>query len=70
VTVGITERACYRIVADLVDAGLLTRERVGRNNRYTVDRSSPMRHPAWRGFRVSSLLDLNRLPASPPSSRE
>ena len=57
-TVGITERACYRIVGDLVSAGLVQRERVGRNNHYRIDAGSSMRHPAWRGIRVSGLLDL------------
>jgi DNA-binding MarR family transcriptional regulator len=32
-SVGITERAVQRIVADLVEGGFLTRERVGRRSR-------------------------------------
>jgi DNA-binding IclR family transcriptional regulator len=56
-TVGITERACYRIVGDLVEAGMLRRERVGRNNRYTVELSATLSHPASRGLRIGSLLD-------------
>ena len=36
--VGITERAVQRIVADLVEAGFLQRERVGRRSRYGIDR--------------------------------
>ena len=36
--VGITERAVQRIVADLSQAGYVKRDRVGRRNRYTVDR--------------------------------
>jgi DNA-binding MarR family transcriptional regulator len=31
--VGITERAAQRIVADLIDAGYVDREKVGRRNR-------------------------------------
>ncbi|HYA00477.1 MAG TPA: winged helix-turn-helix transcriptional regulator [Candidatus Binatia bacterium] len=58
VTVGITERACYRIIGDLVAAGLLRRERIGRNNRYQVETTSAAAHPAWEGMRVSSLLDI------------
>lgn len=58
-TVGITERACYRIVGDLEAAGLLRRERVGRNNRYAIDRGASMRHPALHGIRVTALLDLD-----------
>jgi hypothetical protein len=43
--VGITERAVQGIVADLVEAGVLTREREGRRNRYTIDPTRPLRHP-------------------------
>jgi len=57
-SVGITERACYRIVGYLVQAGLVRRERVGRNNHYRIDLSSSMRHPAWQGMRAASLLDV------------
>ena len=42
--VGISRRAAQMIVADLVDAGYVQRERVGRRNRYSVDRSRPLRH--------------------------
>jgi len=38
VTVGITERAVQRIVADLVAAGYLGIERAGRRNRYIINR--------------------------------
>lgn len=56
--VGITERAVQRIVRDLVDAGFLERERVGRRNRYVINRSGAMRHPAQLGHQVGALLDL------------
>jgi DNA-binding Lrp family transcriptional regulator len=55
-TVGITERACYRIVGDLEEAGLVRRNRVGRNNHYEIDLAASMRHPAWRGVRAVELL--------------
>ena len=35
--VGITERAAQRIVADLIDAGYVDREKVGRRNRYHLN---------------------------------
>ena len=38
--VGITERATQRILAELIEGGYVTAERVGRRNRYTVDRGS------------------------------
>jgi DNA-binding IclR family transcriptional regulator len=34
--VGITERAAHRIVAELADAGYITRKRNGRRNQYTI----------------------------------
>ena len=56
--VGITERAAQRILADLVDAGYVQRERQGRRNAYTIDRERMMRHKAQIGHEVGGLLDL------------
>jgi hypothetical protein len=60
-TVGITERATQRIVSDLVEAGYVTRTRIGRRNRYAVNTDVPMRHPAQDGHEIGELLDLLRL---------
>jgi predicted transcriptional regulator len=57
-SIGITERAAQRIVSDLVDAGFLDRERVGRRNRYVVNREMAMRHPAQFGHEIGPLLEL------------
>jgi predicted ArsR family transcriptional regulator len=57
-TVGITERAAQRIVRDLVEAGYVTSERVGRRNRYRVDRTLHMRHPSQVTHEIGELLDL------------
>jgi len=57
-TVGITERAAQRILADLVRAGYVTRQRIGRRNRYLVNREREMRHPAQAGYHIGALLDL------------
>ena len=54
--VGITERAAQRILAELVEAGYVKTERVGRRNRYTVDRDHAMRHEAQDGHDVGALL--------------
>jgi DNA-binding IscR family transcriptional regulator len=43
--VGITERAVQRIIGDLEQAGVITRERQGRNNRYGLSLDRPLRHP-------------------------
>ncbi|MFE1442684.1 helix-turn-helix transcriptional regulator [Streptomyces sp. NPDC058739] len=54
--VGITERAVQLIVADLEAAGYLTRTRVGRRNRYTIDPTVALRHPAEADHPVGDLL--------------
>jgi predicted transcriptional regulator len=54
--VGITERATQRILADLIEGGYVKSERVGRRNRYTVDRQHAMRHSAQLGYEVDALL--------------
>jgi len=63
--VGITERAVQRIVADLVDAGFLQRQRVGRRSRYVINRDIEMRHPAQAGHDIGELLSLLALESSP-----
>ena len=60
--VGITERAAQRIVNDLVEAGYLERERVGRRNRYSLNPDRPMRHPQQYEHEIGELLDLLRGP--------
>ena len=58
IKVGITERAAQRIVADLVEAEIIDRRRVGRRNHYLVNRGAAMRHVAQANQRVGPLLDL------------
>ena len=57
-SVGITERAAMRIVADLEKAGVLTRYREGRRNRYVIHEEQPLRHPLEVHCNVGSLLSL------------
>ena len=54
----ITERTAQAIVADLEAAGYITRTRVGRRTRYTINRDSLFRHPAQEGHRVGPFLAL------------
>ena len=54
--VGITERATQRILADLIKAGYVKRERIGRRNQYTIDRQHAMRHSAQHGYEVNALI--------------
>jgi DNA-binding MarR family transcriptional regulator len=58
--VGITERAAQRIVADLVESGYVSRTRIGRRNRYTINPTAEMRHQLQRGLEIGSLLELLR----------
>jgi DNA-binding MarR family transcriptional regulator len=59
-SVGITERAAQRIVRDLIESGFVERERVGRRNRYLVNRGRRMRHEAQHDHEIGELLDLLR----------
>jgi DNA-binding MarR family transcriptional regulator len=61
-TVGITERATQRIVADLIEGGYVSRERQGRRNHYSVNPKTKMRHPSQREQDVGTLLDVLQLP--------
>jgi predicted ArsR family transcriptional regulator len=65
--VEITERAAQRILADLVEAGFIDRERHGRRNHYRINPDVHMRHPAQEGVEVGILLEL--LTAAQPSTR-
>ena len=55
--VGITERAAFRIVGDLADAGYLVRSRVGRRSRYRLALDRKMRHEVERPGSVRQLVD-------------
>jgi DNA-binding MarR family transcriptional regulator len=62
--VGITERAAQRIVAALIDAGYLERERDGRRNRYTIN--APLGDPISREHNVEDLVHVLTGHAPPP----
>jgi predicted transcriptional regulator of viral defense system len=55
--VGITERATQAILSDLVSDGCLARVRIGRRNRYQVDRSARLRHAMFSRTTVGQVLD-------------
>jgi DNA-binding transcriptional ArsR family regulator len=65
--VGITERAAQRIVAELVEAGYLERERDGRRNRYRLHPELPLRHPLERDHAIGEVLRVLMEPGSPPA---
>lgn len=63
--VGITERAAQRIVAELTDAGYLSRKRVGRRNLYEIHPGLPLRHPLEQRCQIGQLLALLGAEAAP-----
>lgn len=56
--VGITERAVQRIVAELADAGYITRTRDGRRNRYEINGDRPLRHSVEGHQSLDALIRL------------
>lgn len=55
-SVGITERAAQRIVAELVEEGYLAVQRTGRRNHYLVHSDIPLRHPLEAHHSIGELL--------------
>ena len=55
--VGITERATHRIVADLEQAGFLSKRRLGRRNFYEINADMPLRHPLEEHCSVKQIID-------------
>jgi hypothetical protein len=56
--IGITERAVQRIIADLEFAGVIEREKVGRQNHYRIRMKFPLRHPITAHTSIGQVLDL------------
>lgn len=55
--VGITERSAVRLITQLDEAGILTREKQGRRNHYVIDMDAPLRHPMESHCTVGQLID-------------
>jgi DNA-binding MarR family transcriptional regulator len=56
--VGITERAVQRIVAELEQAGAISKVKEGRRNHYAVNTSLPLRHPVEAHCRIGDILEM------------
>jgi len=54
--IGITERATRKIIADLSEAGYITKKLEGRRNRYRVNADLPLRHPTQQEAGIGDLL--------------
>ncbi len=64
--IGITERAVQSIVADLHEAGYLTRDRVGRRNHYQLNLDQHFRHHTEAHAPVRALVELFTTVETPP----
>ena len=56
--VGITERAVHRILGDLEEAEVITRERNGRRNSYTLSLDRPLRHPLEANTTIAEVIKV------------
>jgi len=54
----LTERRVQTITSELLEAGYLQKVRVGRRNRYEINRDMPLRHLQTQHRRLGDLLDL------------
>ncbi|HEX6195355.1 MAG TPA: helix-turn-helix domain-containing protein [Jiangellaceae bacterium] len=57
-TLGITERATFGIVTDLVDAGYVVKDKNGRRNSYDVQVDKPLPEALLRQRTVGQLVEL------------
>ncbi|MGN6695033.1 MAG: helix-turn-helix transcriptional regulator [Aquihabitans sp.] len=54
----LTERRVQTIATELLEAGYLEKTRVGRRNRYLINREMPLRHLQTQHRQLGDLLDL------------
>ncbi|MFC1998891.1 helix-turn-helix transcriptional regulator [Chloroflexota bacterium] len=62
-TVGITERAVHRIIADLEDAGYITKGKSGRRNAYSIHADIPLNEIFGQKAATRDLLKMLGLKA-------
>lgn len=58
VSLDVTERTAYGIVADLTEAGYVVKEKDGRRNRYHIQEHLPLHDSVSRERTVGEVLDL------------
>ena len=56
-SIGITERAVRRIIADLKAEGYIKKAKEGRRTRYSINSKLPFRRPAQRNKEIRILLE-------------
>lgn len=57
-SIGITERATRKIIADLDSAGYITKKREGRRIRYRINPDLPMRHEMHKDMMIGDFLKV------------
>ncbi len=57
-SIGVTERSVQRILNELVEAQVITREREGRRNVYKIDYKYRLRHQLEKNHNIGELLEL------------
>ena len=55
--IGITERAIRKIIADLDEAGYISKKKVGRGTRYRINPELSMRHDAHVDIAIGDFLE-------------
>jgi predicted transcriptional regulator len=55
-SIGITERAVRKIIADLKSAGYIRKIKEGRRMRYNIDTKLPLRHTTQQDKAIENLL--------------
>ena len=75
VALDVTERSAYAIVADLVEAGYVVKDKDGRRNRYRVEAQLPIPEQFGRERTIGDVLgllvdaDARRRPRQPTKER-
>ena len=70
IAVGVTDRAAFSILKALEEDDMISRQKEGRRNRYTVNVEALLRHRRQGPYSVEELADgLLRLPGKPQKAR-
>jgi len=58
IKIGITERSVQRILSEMVDSKVLSREKIGRHNKYSINTNFQLRHPLEKNHTIGELLTI------------
>jgi len=57
ISIGITERAVRKVIADLHETGYITKKREGRGVRYRINPNLPLRHETYQDMAIGDFLE-------------